>query len=88
MVLNLQIKALIVSFIYGIIISYLIKLQYKYLFPGKYILQIVVDMLFVFDIFLLYFLILKYINNGAFHIYFLFIIIFGYVLGYKLINRN
>ena len=88
MVLNLQIKALIVSFIYGIIISYLIKLQYKYLFPKKYILQIIVDMLFVFDIFLLYFLILKYINNGAFHIYFLFIIIIGYVLGYKLINRN
>ena len=88
MVLNLQIKALIVSFVYGIIISYLIKIQYKYLFPGKYFLQILVDTLFVCDIFLMYFFILKNINNGVFHIYFLLIIIVGYVFGYKLINRN
>jgi len=88
MALNLQLKALIVSFVYGIMISYLIKMQYRYLFSGKFILQIVVDSLFVFDIFLVYFLMLRYINNGAFHIYFLLLIIVGYVLGNKLINRN
>ena len=88
MVLNLQIKALIVSFAYGILISYLIKLQYKYLFPRKYILSIVVDFLFILDLFLAYFIILKNINNASFHIYFLFIIIGGYILGYKLINKN
>ena len=88
MVLNLQLKSLIISFIYGIILAYLIKLHYKYLFKGKLILRIIVTILFVLDNFLLYFLLLKFINNASFHIYFIFLIIMGYMLGYKLVNKN
>ena len=88
MVLNLQLKSIIVSFSYGIIIAYLIKLNYKYLFTKNLILKILVDTLFSIDLFLLYFILLKIISNASFHIYFLFIIIVGYVLGYKLINNN
>ena len=88
MVLNLQIKALIVSFVYGIILAYLIKLQYKYLFDKNKIRKVMVDSLFVFDNILIYFLILKYINNGIFHIYFLFLILIGFILGYYLIKRD
>ena len=88
MVLNLQIKSIIVSFLYGIIISYIIKLSYKYLFESKGILKIIVNVLFMFDVFAGYFLILRVISNSSFHIYFVFVLITGYILGYKLINKK
>ena len=35
MELSIQLQALTVSFVYGILFSYLIKLQYRYLFESK-----------------------------------------------------
>ena len=88
MALILQLKALTISFVYGIILSYIIKIQYKYLFDKNKIRRIITDSLFIFDNILLYFLILKLINNGVFHIYFLFLICFGFILGYYLISKK
>ena len=88
MVLNLQLKSLIISFAYGIILAYLIKLNYKYLFSGRLVLRITVTVLFVLDNFLFYFLILRFINNASFHIYFLFLMAIGYMLGYRLISKR
>lgn len=86
--LSLQLQVLIVSFVYGILFSYLIKLQYKFLFNSKLFYKIVITILFVFDNCLLYFLLLRAINNGIFHIYFLFSLILGYLLGYYLVNKK
>ena len=88
MALLLQLKVFTISFVYGIILAYLIKLQYRYIFDKNKIRRIIVDSLFVFDNVLVYFLILKYINNGIFHIYFLFLIILGFILGYYLIRKK
>lgn len=88
MELSLQLQVLIVSFVYGILFSYLIKLQYKYLFNSELFYKIVITVLFVFDNCLLYFLILRAINNGIFHIYFLFSLILGYLFGNYLVNRK
>lgn len=88
MVLNLQIKALIVSFIYGIILAYILNLQYKYFFNSKLWYKIVLTGLFVFDNSLLYFLILRFINNGIFHIYFIFLMVIGFIIGNLLMKKR
>ena len=86
--LSIQLQVLTVSFVYGIMFSYLLKIQYKFLFQSKLFYKILITLLFVFDSCLLYFLILRLINDGIFHIYFLFSLIIGYLLGYYLISRN
>lgn len=88
MELGVQLQVLIVSFVYGVLFSYLLKLHYKFLFEGKLFYKILITLLFVFDNCLLYFLILKSINNGIFHIYFLFLLILGYLFGNYLIKKT
>ena len=88
MALSIQLKVLITSFVYGILFSYVVKMQYKLLFKGKLWYKILVNFLFVIDNCLLYFIILKTINNGIFHIYFFFLLILGYLFGNYLIKRK
>ena len=88
MELSIQIKTLIISFVYGIILSYMVISHRKYLFCGKLWYRMVFNMVFIFDYTLIYFFILKFINNGVFHVYFLFLLIIGYIFGYNLIKRN
>lgn len=88
MELSIQLQVLTVSFVYGILFSYVLKMQYKFLFEGKIFYKILVTLLFVFDNCLLYFLVLKAINNGIFHLYFLFLLILGYLLGTYLIKNK
>lgn len=86
--LIVQLQVIIVSFIYGILLSYLIKLQYKYLFESKLVYKILITILFVFDNCLLYFLLLRLINNGIFHIYFSFVLVLGFIFGNYLVNKK
>lgn len=88
MELAVQLQVLTVSFVYGILFSYLLKMQYKFLFEGKLYYKILITVLFVFDNCLLYFMILKAINNGIFHLYFLFVLILGYLFGNYLTKKN
>lgn len=86
--LVVQLQVLTVSFAYGILFSYLLKMQYKFLFESKLFYKILITLLFIFDNCLLYFLILKTINNGIFHIYFLFSFILGYLFGNYLTKKK
>ena len=88
MELSIQLKVLTVSFVYGILFSYLIKIQYKFLFDSKLFYKILITLLFIFDNCLLYFLILRTINNGIFHIYFLLVLVLGFIFGNYLINKK
>lgn len=88
MELSIQLQAITVSFVYGILFSYLIKIQYQYLFESKLYYKILITTLFIFDNCLLYFLILRMINNAMFHIYFLLLIILGYLFGVKLLKTR
>lgn len=88
MELSIQLQAITVSFVYGILFSYLIKIQYRYLFESKLYYKILITTLFIFDNCLLYFLILRMINNVMFHIYFLLLIILGYLFGVKLLKTR
>jgi len=88
MELGIQLKTLIFSFVFGILFSYFLKLNYKYLFKSKLVYKILITILFVFNTCLLYFLVLRLINNGIFHVYFLLILIIGYLFGNYLLNRK
>jgi hypothetical protein len=78
--LNIQIKSIIYSFIYGCIFSLLLNINYKYIYYSKGIKKILINIFFIIDNVLLYFLILRYINNGIFHFYFLLSIILGFIV--------
>ena len=86
--LAIQLQVLVVSFLYGILFSYLLKIQYHFFFEGKRLYRIMITFFFMIDNCFLYFLILRTINHGIFHIYFLFIIILGFLLGNYLLKKK
>ena len=77
--INIQLISLEYSFLYGIFFYFMLLLNKKYL-NNKY--AFIYNLLFIIDNVLLYFIILRYINNGIFHIYFLFTIVLGFSLVY------
>lgn len=78
MILKVQLLALLFSFIYGIFFYFLVLLNYKFLYKNKY--SIIIDLLFIMDNVLLYFIILRKINNGVTHPYLFIVLIIGYLL--------
>ena len=80
MSLNEQILAIIFSFIYGVIISVLYNFNYNLLFYKKKFVKILFNVIFIFDLVLIYFLAMRKINNVIIHPYFYLFIIFGFSL--------
>ena len=78
-----QILSLIFSFSYGIIISYIFNLTYNFINYHDLKYKILINILLFINIFLIYFIFLKEINNGVMHIYFFFILILGFYLFYN-----
>lgn len=77
MILKFQLITLLFSFLYGIFFYILLRLNYKFLYNNK--LSLIIDLLFILDNVLLYFIILKKINNGIFHPYLVIMLILGYL---------
>lgn len=67
------------SFIYGVALSFLYNFNYNLLFNKEKVFKIVFNILFVLDLVLIYFLIIKKINGGIIHPYFYLLIILGFV---------
>jgi len=80
MPLENQIITIFFSLIYGVIFFLLLELNYKFIYKGKIIYRVIVTFLFVMFNTLLYFIILRKINNGVVHVYFLLCILTGYIL--------
>lgn len=76
--LKVQIISLLFSFLYGICFSFLVNVNYKFLFAKKLVYKILITLLFIIDMSLLYFIIIKRINNGIIHSYFLLMILLGF----------
>lgn len=85
--LKIQVFSLLFSFFYGILFSFLINVHYQFLFFKKKWVQIVVTILFLLDMALLYFLILRIINNGIIHIYFYLMIFLGFYLTFPVLKK-
>lgn len=87
MSLQIQIYSLIYSFFFGIVFSILVNLHYDMLMSKKKWFQILMNFIFVIDMALLYFLILKNLNGGIIHLYFYLVILLGFLLGYVKTKR-
>ncbi len=83
MVLKIQIHALLFSFFFGIFFAFMVNLNYRFLFYQRKIVQFIVTFFFVLDMSLLYFLIIRYINEAILHPYFLLLILLGFYIGYS-----
>lgn len=81
MSLEIQIQTLAFSLIYGMFFSLIMNLNYKYIFNSKLYYKVIINLLFVIGMVLLYFILLRKINNGIFHSYFIIMIILGFFIG-------
>ena len=78
--LKLQILSILFSFGYGIISSYLYNLNYNFIHNTSILYKLVINILFCVNLGLIYFILIKVINYGVVHIYFVFSFIVGFVL--------
>lgn len=81
MTLEIQIQSLIFSFVYGLFFSFLLNLNYKYMFEAKLPIKVVTNIFFVLDHVFLYFILLRWINHGILHLYFFLCLFLGFILG-------
>jgi len=78
--IKLQIITLVVSFFYGIFFSFFLSLNYKFIYSDKKIFKTIISFLVVIINALLYFIILRKINYGIFHIYEILALILGFII--------
>lgn len=77
--LTLQIYSIIYTYIYGVVCSFLVNLFYKLLFFKNKKWRVIFNLAFALFMSILYFILLKMINNGYIHIYFLFVFVLGFL---------
>ena len=87
MSLNEQILAIIFSFIYGMIISVLYNFNYNLLFYKKKFVKILFNVIFIFDLVLIYFLVMRKINQVIIHPYFYLFIVLGFFVVFDTSKR-
>lgn len=80
MSLIIQIKTIILSLLYGAFIYFFLFFNRKIIYNKNLLIKIIGTLSIGILITLLFFLILKKINNGYFHIYEILLIIFSYSL--------
>lgn len=85
--LDIQIKSLIFSFLYGVFFSIILNVNYKFVFESKGIKKILINIFFIIDNVLLYFIILRFINNGIIHFYFVLALFMGYICVNKVASK-
>ena len=75
----IQLICLIVSFLYGIFLYYFNIFNIKVISNKSILFKIVISILYLFNISLLYVCFLYKVNGGVLHLYFVLLIILGYI---------
>lgn len=86
MILEVQIKTLFYSFLFGIYFSLFVTINYKMTIKLKKVYRIISTFLVIFINIILYFIMLMKINNGIIHLYSILVIILGSFLEYYIYN--
>ena len=84
---KIQLITLGISLIYGFLFYYLYKINYKIIKGKKRFYQSLITILFMYNIVLIYIIIIFKINNGIFHPYFFIMMILGFYLNVKLTKK-
>ena len=82
-----QIIVLLFSYLYGFLFYYLYLLNYNIIKKYHSIYKSFITIMFMYNIVLIYLICLYKLNNGIFHIYFLIMLILGFITSYKLTNK-
>ena len=85
--IKIQIISLLVSFIYGFIFYYLITLNNKVIKNKKRTHRTLITILFMYNIILIYIILMYKINHGNFHPYFFIMIVLGFLLSYIVFKK-
>lgn len=81
--LRAQIITFLFSFSYGVVISYIFSIVRAFLYNAKTMYKVINCILFTSDIVLIYQIIIYRINQGYFHLYFIFVFILGLLISNK-----
>lgn len=76
--INTQFLTIIFSFIFGFIFSLQVSFNYKFIYTSNFVCKSIFTFVFLITNTLLYFIILKIVNNGILHMYGIISILFGY----------
>ena len=87
MALIQQLLTIFITILYGSVLYWLIKLNKKMLFDGSIVKKIIFSIIFVIDMVLIYFIIIKYINNGILTYYSYLLIILGTLIQNYIDNK-
>lgn len=79
---KIQLLSLIFSFIYGFIFFFITKYNFFIIDNLKKNYQIIITLIFTLDMYVIYSIFMYIINNGNIHIYFILILIIGFLFGY------
>ena len=82
-----QVLAIFFSFIFGSLLSCLYNFNYKLLFNKRKIVKIIFNIIFIFDLVLIYFLVMRKINNAIIHPYFYLLIALGFFTFFNLTKK-
>lgn len=77
---NIQIVSLLFSFLFGIIFYYLTRVNYKLIENLRKLYANIITIVFTLDMVLIYSVLIYRINNGYYHIYFLSLVLLGFLL--------
>jgi len=83
---KIQLITFVISFIYGIFFSILTIFNFKLIKNLKRYIQHFITFIYVLDMIIIYIIVLYKINNGYCHIYFILMVIFGFIIGLFLYN--
>jgi hypothetical protein len=78
MLLRIQIYSLLYSLFFGCFFNIMLRLNNKYIYDIKFVFRIIISFIFIMANVILYFIGLRYINNGILHLYFFLCILGGY----------
>ena len=87
MTAKVQIIVLLFSYLYGIMFYILSHLNNLFIHKKNKIYRSITSIVFIYNIVLIYIIAIFKINNGSFHIYFLIMIILGFISGIKTKNK-
>lgn len=82
-----QIITILSSILFGCIFYLLVLLNKKILFKDNFIKRLIANILFIFDMVLAYFIIIKHVNNGVLTYYSYLLIILGILIQNYIITK-
>lgn len=81
---SIQLFTFFVSFLYGILFSFLTRWHFHVILSNSIFMKYLSTILFMVDVVLGYVIIMYQINQGVIHIYFLMFVFFGFLLEHVL----